>query len=150
MVGLESLDENNLESVFEIRGIVMKTVPKFMWGVFRGSINTSLQAILSGRERKDVKLEAKGWKLLMLIPRLLFARPPRGRLMPQGRLKERVARFSAREWVPLLEMSLECSMQGNVASRRRRRRATDDLQCRVGRSLGLAQMGKLSYARRSL
>ena len=61
-------------------------------------------------------------------------------LVPQGRLKERVARFSAGEWVPLLEMSLECSMQGNVASRRRRRRATDDLQCR----------GELSHARRAL
>ena len=69
---------------------------------------------------------------------------------PQGRLKERVARFCAGEWVPLLEMSLECSVQGNVASRRRRRRATDDLQCRVGRALGLAQMGELSHARRAL
>ena len=140
MVGLESLDEVNLESVFEIRGIVMKTVPKFVRGVFGGAIKTSLQAILRGRERKDVELETRDWKLLMLMPRLLLARPPRGGFVPQGRLKERVARFSAGEWVPLLEMSLECSMQGNVASRRRRRRATDDLQCRVGRALGLAQM----------
>ena len=139
MVGLGSLDEVNLESVFEISGIVMKTVPKFMRGVFRGAIKTSLQAILRGHERKDVEL-----------PRLLLARPPRGGLVPQGRLKERVARFSAGEWVPLLEMSLECSMQGNVASRRRRRRATDDLQCGVGRVLGLAQMGELSHARRAL
>ena len=142
MVGLESLDEVNLESVFEIRGIVMKTAPKFMRGVFRGPIKTSLQAILRGRERKDVELETRGWKLLMLMPRLLLARPPRGGLVPQGRLKERVARFSGGGWVPLLEMSLECSMQGNVASRRRRRRATD--------VLGLAQMGELSYARRAL
>ena len=39
----------NLESVFEIRGLVMKTVPKFMRGV-RGGIKTSLQAILRGEE----------------------------------------------------------------------------------------------------
>ena len=71
MVGLESLDEVNLESVFEIRALVMKTVPKFMRGVFRGGIKTSLQAILRGRERKDVQLETRGWKLLMLMPRLL-------------------------------------------------------------------------------
>ena len=94
MVGLESLDEVNLESVFEIRALVMKTVPKFMRGVFRGGIKTSLQAILCGRERKDVQLETRGWKLLTLMPRLLLARPPRGGLVPQGRLKERVARFS--------------------------------------------------------
>ena len=45
-VGLESLDVVNLESVFEIRGMIMKSVPKFMRGVFRGAIKTSLQAIL--------------------------------------------------------------------------------------------------------
>ena len=84
MVRLESLDDVNLESVFEI----MKTVPKFMRGVFRGGIKTSLQLILSGRERK-------------LMPRLLLACPPRGGLVLQGRLKERVARFSVGEWVPL-------------------------------------------------
>ena len=46
MVGLESLDEVNLESAFEIRGSVMKAVPKFMRGVSKGSVKTSLQAIL--------------------------------------------------------------------------------------------------------
>ena len=107
-VGLESLDVVNLESVFEIRGLVMKSVPKFMRGVSRGAIKTSLQAILRGRERKDTEMETRGWKLLMLIPRLLLTRPPRGGLVPQERLKERVARFNAEEWVPLLELSLEC------------------------------------------
>ena len=67
-VGLESLDEVNLESVFEMRGSVMKTVLKFMRGVFRGAIKTSLQAILRERERN-------------LIPRLLLTRPPRGGLV---------------------------------------------------------------------
>ena len=92
-------------------------------------------------------METRGWKLLMLIPRLLLTRPPRGGLVPQERLKERVARFNAGEWVPLLESSLECSMQGSVARSRRRRRATDEPQSRTGRALELARMGELSHAR---
>ena len=64
MVGLESLDEVNLESVFEIRALVMKTVPKFMRGVFRGGIKSSLQAILRGRERKDVQLGDEGLEVV--------------------------------------------------------------------------------------
>ena len=71
-------------------------------------------------------------------------------VVPQGRLKERVARFGAGEFVPVLEMSLECSAQGNAARSRRRRRTTDDLQSRAGRALGLTQMEKLSHARRAL
>ena len=144
--GLESLDAVNLESVFEIRGLVMKSVPKFM----RGAIKTSLQAILRRRERNDIEVETRGWKLLMLIPRLLLTRPPRGGLVPQERLKKRVARFNAGEWVPLLELSLECSMQGNVARIRLRRMAPNELQSRAGRALGLARVGELSHARRVL
>ena len=53
----------NLESMFEIRGLVMKYVPKFMRGVFRGAIKTSLQA-------KRSWMETRGWKLLMLIPQI--------------------------------------------------------------------------------
>ena len=74
--------------------------------------------------RNDLEMETRGWKLLMLISRLLFTRPPRRGPVPEEHLKERVVRFNAGEWVPLLELSLECSMQGNVA-RSRRRRATD-------------------------
>ena len=64
-----------------------------MRGAFRGAIKTCLQAIIRGRERNDFEAETRGWKLLLLVPRLLLARPPRGGLVPQGRLKERVARF---------------------------------------------------------
>ena len=37
----------------------MKSVPKFMRGVFRGAIKTSLQAILRGRERNDIEVETR-------------------------------------------------------------------------------------------
>ena len=106
-VDFESLDVVNLESVFEIRGLVMKYVPKFMRGVFRGAIKTSLQAILRGRERNDIEVETRGWKLLMLIPRLLLTGPPRGGLVPQERLKERVARFNAGECKAMLQKSTQ-------------------------------------------
>ena len=61
-----------------------------------------------------------------------------------------MARFGAGEFVLLLEMSLECSVQGNVARSRRQRRTTDGLQSSAGCALGLTQMGELSHARRAL
>ena len=41
-VGLQSLDEVDLTQVFEVPALVMKSIPKFMRGAFRGALNLSL------------------------------------------------------------------------------------------------------------
>ena len=81
--GSASLDEENLDSVFEVRASLMRTVPKFMRGAFRGVSKTSLQAILHGCERKDIEAETRDWKLFLLTPRLFLARAPRWGVVPQ-------------------------------------------------------------------
>ena len=108
----------------------------------------SLQEIQRGSTASVV--EARGWKLFFLLPRLLLFRSPRGGLIPKGRLQERLARFVAGDWEALLLSSLEASMQGVIASRRRRRRHVDDMASRVSRATGLANLGELSRARQAL
>ena len=64
----EGLDEVSLGEVFEVRAQVMKTVPNFMKGVFRGGLKMSLEEILKGRARSDSVKEIRGWKLFFLLP----------------------------------------------------------------------------------
>ena len=46
--GFASLDMVDLEQVFEIRALVMKSVPTFMKGAFRGALKVSLEEIKRG------------------------------------------------------------------------------------------------------
>ena len=149
-VGFQSLDDVDLTQVFEVPAMVMKSIPKFMRGAFRGALKLSLQEIQRGSTANNSVVEARGWKLFFLLPRLLLFRPPRGGLIPKGRLQERLARFAAGDWEALLLSSLEASMQGVTASRRRRRRHVDDMASRVSRATGLANLGELSRARQAL
>ena len=148
--GFEGLDEVSLGELFEVRAQVMKTVPNFMKGVFRGGLKMSLEEILKGRARSDSVKENRGWKLFFLLPRLLLFRPPRGGLVPKARLQERVSMFSAGDWLTLLETSLEASVTGTTARCRRRRGKQDTIQARAARALGLVHMGELSNARQAL
>ena len=145
--GFESLDMVDFERVFEVRALVMKSVPGFMKGAFRGAMKISLEEIKKGQLASNVETTTRGWKLFMLLPRMLLCRPPRGGLIPRKRLEER---FNAGDWVNLIEFSLECGMQGVVAqSRKRRRDGQNDVENRAARALHLAQMGELSSARQS-
>ena len=142
--GFESLDMVDLERVFEVRALVMKSVPGFMKGAVAGAMKISLEEIRKGQLASNVETTTRGWKLFMLLPRMLLCRPPRGGLIPRKRLEERLAAFNAGDWVNLIEFSLECAMQGAVAqSRRRRRGRQNDVENRAARALHLAQMGEL-------
>ena len=140
----------DLEEVFSVRALVMRTVPKLLRGAYRGAVKMSLEQICKGRATNNLEVETRGWKLFLLIPRLLLWRPPRGGLVPRARLEERSIEFRAGEWVSLLERSLEAATQGSAAQSRRRRRQKDSLERRVERAMGLAQLGELSNARQAL
>ena len=81
--GLESLDMVDIAEVFSVRAVVMKSVPRFLAGAFRGALKAGLQEICKGRAANNVVVEERGWKLFLLIPRLLLWRPPRGGLVPR-------------------------------------------------------------------
>ena len=69
---------------------VMKTVPHFLRGPFRSAMRLALE---EANEFNDNRRE-RGWKLFMLLPRLLLFRPPRGGNIHKSKLAQRFSRIS--------------------------------------------------------
>ena len=83
------LDVVDLTMEFERRTRIMRTVPYVMRRAYREAMRVALDHISSGRSRTDVLQEERGWKLFLLIPRLLLFRPGRGGFVPKRKLEER-------------------------------------------------------------
>ena len=78
-----SLDGVDLKDRFKFRACVMRTVPYFMKGVSRLGLRAALEEVLVGfSQRSDVRM-ARGWKLFMLLPRMMLHKPPRGGGVPR-------------------------------------------------------------------
>ena len=52
--GLQSLDCVSLVNVFEVRPIVMKTIPPFLEGIFTTALKASLQEIRRGQHSRNL------------------------------------------------------------------------------------------------
>ena len=93
----------------------------------------------------------RGWKLFMLLPRLLLFRPPRGGNVHKSKLAGRFEDFIEGRWMHLLRTSRQCAEDASTAqSRKGRRHHEDDLERRAGRALSLVHMGELSAGRQPL
>ena len=145
-----SLDEVNLVDHFSRRPAVMKSVPKFLTGPFRNSLRVALDEATVGSSVEDLARQERGWKLFLLLPRMLLHRPPGGGLLSKEKLSDRFKMFSRGEWLQLLAASRACDEKAATARNRRRRRPPDDLERRAKRALQLVQMGELSSARQAL
>ena len=77
---LRDLDEVDLEDEFAHRGCVMMNIPRFLRGPFRSALRLALREVTTSQG--DQVRSSRGWKLLMLLPRLLLFRPPRGEVEP--------------------------------------------------------------------
>ena len=143
-VALESLDQVDLRSLFTQRTSFMKNVPRCLVGLFRNALRVAL-AEVSGGAGNPVQLE-RGWKLFLLLPRMLLHRPPRGGLISKSKMTERFDKFARGEWVQLIHASVQCDEQAAVIRRRKGRRG-DDLE---RRALNFVQVGELSSARQAL
>ena len=82
---LQSLDDLNLLEVFSRRPSGMRTVPKFMRGGFRNALRVAIQEALSVDERRS----ERGWKLLLMLPRMFLFKPPRKGTVAKEKLMER-------------------------------------------------------------
>ena len=93
-----SLDGVDLKDRFKFRACVMRTVLYFMKGAFRLGLRAALEEVLAGfTQRSDVRM-ARGWKLFMLLPRMMLHKPPRGGGVPRKKLEERVQLFQNGQW----------------------------------------------------
>ena len=72
--GLVDLDTWSLQGLVSRRAAVVKNIPRFLKGPFRNA----LQAALEEATAPERCRQERGWKLFLLLPRLLLHRPPRG------------------------------------------------------------------------
>ena len=114
----------------------MRSVPRFLWGSFRVAMKVALEEIMAGVSRRSEIQQVRGWKLLLLHPRMLLHRPPRGGQIGKSKLIEIFDKFAAGQWQDLLVASVKCSEEAGKLSRRQRRRdqAVEANQvCAIGR-----------------
>ena len=140
-----SLDEVVLVEEFDERACVMKSVPRFLRGPYRIAMRVALEEI----NTEDLLRQERGWKLFMLLPRMLLHRPPRGGVVERGKLV-RFDQFNRGAWTSLVEASRTCCQQDGVVRRRRSHRGENDLGRRVDRAEALVHMGELSSARQAV
>ena len=85
-MALVTLDEVDPAVVFRQRAAVMKSVPHFLRGPFRNALKLVLEEASWGNCRNDEVRQERGWKLFMLLPRMLLHRPPGGGVIPHSKL----------------------------------------------------------------
>ena len=115
--GLASLDVIDPRTVFECRALVLRSVPRFLHGPFRNVLKIALEECLS----PEILRQERGWKLLMLVPKMLLHRPPGGGLIPKSRLVQRFEVFSRGEFSSLFTLSEVCDTKAAISCHRHRR-----------------------------
>ena len=149
--GFESMDLVNLLEIWKIRGNLMKSVPKFLLGVYRLAMRQALEAVCVGEARGDVLMQTRAWKFFFLVPRMFLFRPSRGGQVPKKALLTRVDLFNSGQWSELVEMSMTSSLDvANAQARRRRGTQRDTVEKRALRAFHMVQLGEVSAGRQAL
>ena len=139
LVAFASLDSFILPNLLKKRPSVMRSVPHFLKGPFPNALRLALEEAVS----EEVIRQERGWKLMMLLPRMLMHRPPRGGLIAKDKLHQRFQSFVRGEWLMLLD-------EEAAIARRRRHHRGDDVQKRADRAELKVAFGELSSARQAL
>ena len=67
----KSPDDVNMVHEFSRRAMVMQNIPRCIRGPFRNALRIALEEM---NARGDAVRQERGWKLFMLLPRLLLSR----------------------------------------------------------------------------
>ena len=109
--------------------------------VFASAIRSACEEILAGHE-------ARAWKLLLLLPRMLLTKPRRDGSVNKKELEASLALFSAGEWHILMRQSVQsCEEASRAATRRSRRTRLDTIEHMAAKAERLVQLGEISPGR---
>ena len=148
--GFVALDLINVRDVFTHRACVMKVPPAFLRGAYCSAMRLALHEIISGMESDNQVRITRGWKLFILLPRMLLFKPPRGGKVAKNKLLDRFTKFAQGQWLELLSASAEASKSAADIRARRSRTRMDPMDQRVQRAEALLSMGEISAARHAL
>ena len=84
-----SLDHIELKNVFSRRAHVFEdhSIHFELKGAFRSALRTALDEVIGGYELGSVSHMTRGWKLFMLLPRLLLHWPSRGGMVAKKKVR---------------------------------------------------------------
>ena len=126
-VGMASLDEVHLPSIFEYRAHVMRSIPRIMKGAYRSAMRVALQEAVQARTEGSELNLIRAWKMFLLLPRMLLHRPTRGGMVPKQKLVERLSMFQSGQWSQFVEISALASEAAKWSSMKRRRTEKPDI-----------------------
>ena len=109
-----SLDSVNSMECFNHRSRLMQSVPWLMRGAFRSAVQEALSEIVAGAAAEDEVKATRGWKLLLLLPRMILFRPSRGSTIPRNKLQARVELFHQGSWLELLREGASCAERAHT------------------------------------
>ena len=112
---------------------MMKSVPRFLRGPYGIAMRVALEEMVAGYRSHNLTRQERGWKLFLLLPRMLLQWAQRWR-NPRPKLLERFEMF----------------VRKAAVARRRRARGGDDINKTVDRAEALVHLGELSSARQAL
>ena len=116
----------------------MKSILRFLRGPFKNALKVAMEAAL----QEDELSQERGWKLFVMLPRMLLHRPPRGGNIAREKLISRFELFTRGEWSSLLEASQTCDERAVVA-RRRVRGVGDNTERRAERATRFGSFGRI-------
>ena len=94
--GFESLDTVDLAEIWKVRAILMKSVPKFLHGVYRFAKRQALDAVKKGHEERNEMMQIRGWKLFFSRSEIVALPSKTGRIGPQEAVGGQSGPFSER------------------------------------------------------
>ncbi len=137
------MDEADLQALLRQRALTFQSVPAFLRGPFRRAVRRALTATQTSGD--DEEQQTRGWKLLLLVPRVLLRKSLGQKAAPKDELLDQLPRFEAGEWAQLLAEILvpRNTTRGGDAEADR-----DERRCE--RALALVRQGEVSAARQAL
>ena len=92
----------------------MKSIPNFLRGYFRNALKFALEeASFDGDPARSVR----GWKLLVMLPRMFLHRRPGGCVVSKAELVERFKMFVRGQWDQLIRVGEDCDERAAVTSK---------------------------------
>ena len=104
-------------------------------------MRTALSEISSGMALRNNTRVVRGWKLFVLLPRMLLFKPPRGGKVSKNALLDRFSQFAQGQWWDLLTQSVAASAAAIEMRSRRRRTGTDSVEKRTERAEAFDLLG---------
>ena len=106
--GGSDVDAVDLSDLFERRAKVMRSVLHVLKGAFQMALRVACQEILERMEANSEVRVVRGWKVFLVLPRMMLFRPSRG-----------VRQFQEGDWISLLRESVAVFDAAAAAQTRR-------------------------------